>query len=214
MRNVLNVMKKLSSTPASPKKPPSKKPPAVELPEIALAAVASYKRQKEVSDFIDFLLAALERNADWLNTMVDKQNNFKCALMVGSGPNRFTLQEIIYPCGDNEIKLEVEMKDSEDYDKIAIAALLRLTNYEMDQLLKYVKTRMNDNMSLREDMVRGKALGISFAVLRPFSEKQYRVMERIVIGSSLKCIVSDRKRKKNEFYAPETPLLKKARKVV
>lgn len=186
------------------------KPP--EIPEVALAAIASYKKQKEVSDFINFLLAALERNSNWLNSIVGRQTNFRCALMVGAGPNRFQLQEIIYPTGENDIKLEVELKDSEDYDKIAIAALIQLHNLDLENLLKYMKTRLGDNNMLREDLLRGKALGVSFAVLRPFSEKQYRVMERIVIGSSLKCVVPVKKRRKDDKLLSGPPL-KKTRKI-
>lgn len=199
------------------KRPPIKKPrdmpeKAVDLPEVALAAIASYKKQKEVSDFINFLLAALERNSNWLNTIVGRQNNFRCALMVGAGPNRFQLQEMIYPSGDNDIKLEVELKDSEDHDKIAIAALVKLTNIDLEHLLKYIKTRLCDNTMLREDLLKGKALGVSFAVLRPFSDKQYRVMERIVIGSSMKCVVPVKKRRRDEKLLTGPPF-KKTRKV-
>lgn len=168
---------------------------AVDLPEVALAALSSYKKQKEVGDFINFMLEALERNSNWLNTVVDRQNNFRCGLMVGAGPNRFQLQQIIYPSGDNDIKLEVEMNDSEDYDKIAIAALLKISNLEIDNLTKNIKTRITENVILRDDLLRGKALGISFAILRPLSEKQYRVMERIVIGNSLKSVLPTKKRR-------------------
>ncbi|XP_075977239.1 uncharacterized protein LOC142977307 [Anticarsia gemmatalis] len=201
------------------KRPPIKKPrelgeKVVEPPEVALAAIASYKKQKEVGDFITFLLGALERNSNWLNSIVGRQNNFRCALMVGAGPNRFQLQEIIYPSGDSDIKLEVEMKDSEDHDKIAIAALVRLNNLDLENLLKYLKTRLCDNSTLRDDLLKGKALGVSFAVLRPISEKQYRVMERIVIGSSMKCIapIPVKKRRRDEKLLTGPPL-KKTRKV-
>lgn len=199
----------------STKRPPLKKSrdsedKVLDLPEVALAAVSSYRKQKEVGDFINFMLTSLERNSNWLNTVVDKQNNFRCAILAGAGPNRFQLQEIIYPSGDDDIKLEVEMKDSEDYDKIAIAALLKLTNLEIDNLLKYIKTRMTENTMLREDLLKGKALGISFAVLRPLSEKQYRVMDRIVIGSSMKCVVPVKKRRRDERFTG--PPIKKNRK--
>ncbi|XP_050344334.1 uncharacterized protein LOC126769519 [Nymphalis io] len=177
-------------------------------PEVALAAIASYKNQKEVSDFMSFFLGALDRNSDWLNGVVGKQTNFRCALMVGAGPNRFYLQEIIYPTSEDDIKLEVEHKDSEDYDKIAIAALLKLSNSEIDQLLKYVKTRLYDNRLLKEDLLKGRSLGISFAVLRPFSEKQYRVIERLVIGSSMKCVLPLKKRKLDEKSITRSPLKK------
>ncbi|PZC77799.1 uncharacterized protein LOC126055383 [Helicoverpa armigera] len=200
------------------KRPPIKKPrelvdKAAELPEVALAAIASYKKQKEVGDFINFLLAALERNSNWLNTLVGRQNNFRCALMVGAGPNRFQLQEIIYPSGGSDIKLEVELKDSEDHDKIAIAALVKLTNIDLEHLLKYIKTRLCDNTMLREDLLKGKALGVSFAVLRPFSDKQYRVMERIVIGSSMKCVVPMIKKRRRDEKIVSGPPFKKTRKV-
>ncbi|XP_045451933.1 uncharacterized protein LOC123660959 [Melitaea cinxia] len=181
------------------------------LPEVALAAIASYKKQKEVSDFMSFFLGALERNSDWLNGVVGKQTNFRCALMVGAGPNRFQLQEIIYPTSENDIQLEVEHRDSEDYDKIAIAALLKLTNFEIDQLLKYIKNRLHDNRILKEDLLKGKSLGISFAVLRPFSEKQYRVVERITIGSSMKCVIPVKKRRLDEKSIARSPLKKTKR---
>lgn len=184
------------------------------LPDLALAAIVSYKKQKEVSDFINFLLGALERNSEWLNNVVGKQNSFRCAFMSGAGPNRFQLQEIIYPTKDEDvIKLEVELKDSEDHDKIAIAALLKLSNLDMDHLLRYIKTRLFENAMLKEDLLKGKAMGISFAVLRPFSEKQYRVMERIVIGGTVKCPSPIKKRRRDEklFIGPP---IKKTRRVV
>ncbi|KAL0828950.1 hypothetical protein ABMA28_003842 [Loxostege sticticalis] len=184
------------------------------LPDVALAAIASYKKQKEVSEFINFLLASLERNSDWLNTVVNKQNNFRCAFMAGAGPNRFQLQEIIYPSKEEDIKLEVELRDSEDHDKIAIAALLKLSNLDIDNLLRYIKTRLFENPMLKDDLLKGKAMGISFAVLRPFSEKQYRVMERIVIGSSMKCPPSPIKKRRRDEKLFIGPPIKKTRRVV
>lgn len=183
-------------------------------PEVALAAIASYRKQKEVSDFINFMLEALERNSNWLNNVVGKQNNFKCALMIGAGPNRFQIQEIIYPSNNEDIKLEVELNDSEDHDKIALTALLRLGNIEMENLLKYIKTRMYDNPMLKEDLLKGKAMGISFAVLRPITDKQYRIMERIVIGSTIKCPVDPfKKRRREDRSLAETIMRKPKRKV-
>lgn len=181
------------------------------LPEVALAAIASYRKQKEVGDFINFMLEALERNSNWLNNVVGKQTNFRCALMTGAGPNRFQIQEIIYPSDDQEIKLEVELSDSEDHDKVALAALFKLSNAEMDSLIKYIKTRMNENPMLKEDLLKGKGLGISFALLRPFSDKQYRVMERIVIGSTLKCAEPCKKHRKEDRSLAETILRKRKR---
>lgn len=200
------------------KRPPFKKTrelgeKTAELPEVALAAIASYKKQKEVADFVNFLLAALERNANWLNTIVGRQSNFRCALMVGAGPNRFQLQEMIYPSGGSDIKLEVELKESEDHDKIAIAALVKLNNLDLEHLMRYIKTRLCDNTLLREDLMNGKALGVSFAVLRPFSDKQYRVMERIVIGSSMKSIVPPVKKRRRDEKLLTGPPFKKTRKV-
>lgn len=217
VRRVLRVMKRLSLT-ISTKLPPLKKSrdseeKALDLPEVALAAVASYKKQNvlQVGEFITFMLSSLERHSNWLNTVVDKQNNFRCAILAGAGPNRFQLQQIIHPSDeDSDIKLEVEMKDSEDHVKIAIAALLKLTNLEIDNLLKYIKTRMMENSMLREDLLKGKAMGISFAVLRPLSEKQYRVTERIVIGSSVKCVVPVKKRRRDERFTG--PPIKRTRK--
>lgn len=209
-------MKRLSNT-MSPKRPPLKKSkesiekPIVEIPEVALAAVASYRRQKEVSDFINFMLEALERNSNWLNNVVDKQSNFRCALMVGAGPNRFQLQEIIYPSGDNEINLEVEMTESEDHNKIAIAALMKMSNLDIDLLMKYIKTRMIDNPILNSDLQKGKALGISFAVLRPVSDKQYRVMERIAVNSTK--FPSSVKKRRQEEKLLSAPPVKKTRRV-
>ncbi|CAG9788115.1 unnamed protein product [Diatraea saccharalis] len=182
------------------------------LPDIALAAIASYKKQKDVSDFINFLLGSLERNSDWLNGVVSKQNNFKCAFMVGAGPNRFQLQGVIYPSQEEDLKIEVELKDSEDHDKIAIAALLKLSNQDIDSLLKYIKTRLFDNALLKDDLLKGKAMGLSFAVLRPLSERQYRVMERIVIGNPVKCPSPVKKRRREE-KALFGPALKKTRRV-
>ncbi|XP_045499819.1 uncharacterized protein LOC123697370 [Colias croceus] len=192
-----------SSSPASPR--PS--PRSIDaLPEVALAAIATYKKQKEVGDFMTFLLAALERNSEWLNAVVGKQPNFKCALMVGAGPNRFQLQEVIYPASEACVKLEVELRDSEDYDKLAIAAILKLSNVEIDNLLLYMKTRLHENIVLRDDLLRGKAMGVTFAVLRPFSDKQYRVMERIIIGNSLKCLTPTKKRRRDEKSIIRSPL--------
>lgn len=183
-------------------------------PEVALAAIASYRKQKEVSDFINFMLEALERNSNWLNSIVGKQSSFKCALMFGAGPNRFQIQEVIYPSNNEDIKLEVELNDSEDHDKIALTALLKLGNNEMDNLLKYIKTRMYDNPMLKDDLLKGKALGINFAVLRPITDKQYRVMDRIVIGSTLKCPEEPcKKRRREDRSLAETILRKPKRKV-
>lgn len=182
-------------------------------PEVALAAILSYKKQKEVSDFMSFFLSVLERNSDWLNGVVSKQTNFRCALLVGSGPNRFRLQEIIYPSEGKDIRLEVEHRDCEDFDKVAIAAILNLTNYEIDHLLRYIKTRLYEN-PLREDFIKGKEMGINFAVLRPFTENQYRLVERIVIGSSMKCVLSPtvKKRKRDDKSLIKTAF-KKAKQV-
>lgn len=176
------------------------------LPEVALAAIVTYKKQKELGDFMSFLLAALERNSDWLNVVVGKQANFKCALMVGAGPNRFLLQEIIYPTSNSDIKLEVELRESEDYDKLAIAAILKLTNFEIDNLLTNIRHRLHENKVLKDDLIKGKAMGVNFAVLRPFSDKQYRIMERIVIGSSLKCVIPTKKRRRDEKSTVRSPL--------
>ncbi|CAK1542986.1 unnamed protein product [Leptosia nina] len=181
-------------------------PKAVDsLPEVALAAIVTYKKQKELGDFMSFLLGALERNCEWLNVVVGKQPNFSCALMVGAGPNRFQVQETIYPTSDN-VKLEIEQRDSEDYDKVAIAAILKLTNLEIDSLLKYIKTRLHENPLLKDDLIKGKAMGINFAVLRPLNDKQYRVMDRIVVGSSLKCVLPSKKRRRDEKSLVRAPL--------
>ncbi|KOB67581.1 Uncharacterized protein OBRU01_19581 [Operophtera brumata] len=182
------------------------------LPEVGLAAVGSFKKQKEVGDFINFVLEALARNSNWLSTVIERQNNFRCALLVGAGPNRFQVQNIIYPSTGNQIQLEVELKDSEDYDKIAIAAFLKISNHEIDNLMKYIKTGMTDNGMLRDDLLKGKALGISYAILRPLAEKQYRVMERIVIGNSMKSVVLPKKRHWDETSPTSSPTNIKKRK--
>ncbi|CAF4856575.1 unnamed protein product [Pieris macdunnoughi] len=183
------------------------------LPEVALAAIVTYKKQKELGDFMSFLLTALERNSDWLNAVVGKQANFKCALMVGAGPNRFQIQEIIYPTSESDIKLEVELRDSEDYDKLAITAILKLSNFEIDNLLMYIKNRLHENQVLRDDLIKGKSMGVNFAVLRPLSDKQYRVMERIVVGSSLRCVVPTKKRRRDEKSRVRSPLKRFKREV-
>ncbi|XP_045773838.1 uncharacterized protein LOC123873162 [Maniola jurtina] len=164
------------------------------LPEVALAAILSYKKQKEIGDFMSFFLGALDRNSDWLNGVVGKQTNFRCALLVGAGPNRFQLQEIIYPNDKNDIHLEVEHRDCEDFDKVAIAAILNLANYEIEHLMRYIKTRLYEN-PMREDLLKGKELGINYAVLRPFYENQYRLVERIDIGSSMRCVEQKKRRR-------------------
>lgn len=184
---------------------------AAELHEVALAAIASYKKQKEVNDFINYLLESLEGNSSWLNTVMGKQTNFKFVLMAGAGPNRFQIREIIYPAGDDDITLEVEFQDSDDYDKIAVAAIIKLCSSDIDRLMKYIKTHLFDNSTLKEDLLKGKALGISFAILRPFAEKQYRVMERIVIGSSMKNMIPAKKIKDDRLY--NEPPVKKAKKI-
>ncbi|CAH0726885.1 unnamed protein product, partial [Brenthis ino] len=187
-------------------------PRSKDAPEVALAAIVSYKKQKEVSDFMSFFLGALERNSDWLNGVVGKQTNFRCAVMTGAGPNRFQLQEIMYPTDEKDIKLEVEHRDSEDYDKIAIAALLTLNNSEKDHILKYIKTRLCDNSVLTEDLLKAKELGVHFAILIPFADKQYRVMERLIIGASIKCDAPLKKRRRDEKSIIRSPL-KKAKRV-
>ncbi|CAG4997080.1 unnamed protein product [Parnassius apollo] len=175
------------------------------LPDIALAAIVSYKKQKDINDFISFILEALERNADWLNDLVGKQNSFRCALMTGSGPNRFQIQQIIYPSSENEVKFQIECKDSEDYDKVAIAALIKLNNANMERMMKYTKSRFFENSLIKEELIKGKMLGINYAVLRSLSDKQYRLFERIVIGSSSKCI-SPVKRRLEDKSMTRNPL--------
>lgn len=182
---------------------------SLELPEVALAAITSYKSEKDVSDFINFLLSAFERNGDWLNNIVSKQISFRCAVMVGAGPNRFQIQEIIYPNNDNGLKLEVDIKDSEDFDKVAIVALVRMTNLDLERLMKYIKTRLFKNPDLKEDLLKGKALGINFALLRPFADKQYRVMERIEVDSIVKCMAPLKNRRKHDDKLISVPPLKR-----
>ncbi|XP_012547571.1 uncharacterized protein LOC105841974 [Bombyx mori] len=210
-------MSKNSSATVSLKKSSTKRPrelgeKVVDHPQIALAAITSYKKQIEISEFINFLLEALERNAVWLNTLVGNQNNFKCALMVGAGPNRFQIQEIIYPARNNNVKLEVELKDSEDHDKIAVAAVLQLSNADITNLLKYIKTRLFENSMLKDDLLKGKSMGVGFALLRPFNDKQYRVMERIVISSPTKCLTTVKKRKDEKIF--NAPPIKRTKKIL
>ncbi|XP_061718169.1 uncharacterized protein LOC133525798 isoform X1 [Cydia pomonella] len=171
----------------------AKEPPSVNLgdnlPEIALAAIVPSRRQKEISEFINFLLHALERNSTWLNNVLSGQPYFRCAFMLGAGPNRFQIKDIIYPSENQNVKLQIELKDSEDLDKIAIAALFKLNNSEIQKVLEYMKTKLYDNIFLKDDMLKGKSMGIQYALLRPFTDKQYRVAERIVVGTSMKCIL-------------------------
>ena len=183
-------------------------------PEVALAAIVSYKKQKEVSDFMSFFLAALDRNSDWLNGVLGKQTNFRCGLMAGAGPNRFQLQEIVYPNDGKHIKLEVEHRDSEDHDKMAIAALLNLTNSEVEHVLKYIKTGFYEDSILAEDLMKAKEMGVHFAILKPFADKQYRVMERLVIinNNNMKGDASLKKRRREKSIV-RSPL-KRARRVV
>ncbi|XP_063538420.1 uncharacterized protein LOC134747726 [Cydia strobilella] len=159
------------------------------LPEIALAAIVPSRRQKEICEFIDFLLHALERNSTWLNNVLSRQPYFRCAFMLGAGPNRFQIKDIIYPSKNQNVKLQIELKDSEDLDKIAIAALFKLSNSEIQKILEYIKTKLYNNIFLKDDMMKGKSMGIQYALLRPFTDKQYRVAERIVVGSSMKCVL-------------------------
>lgn len=212
MRNALGVLNKISRT-MYPKRPSLKKGREVvekplELNEVALAAVVNYKTRREVADFIYFLLPALERNSDWLNSVVEKQNDFRCALLVGAGPNRYKLQQVIYPNDTDQVELEVDMADDEDYDKIAIGALLKLTHTDFENLMKFIKTRMMDNEPLCEDLLKGKTMGISYVVLRPMFNKQYRVVERIVIGSSLRCNPTIRKRHRDDKLWAGPPVKK------
>ncbi|CAH2041594.1 unnamed protein product, partial [Iphiclides podalirius] len=181
------------------------------LPDTALAAIMPFKKHKDVSDFISFVLEALERNAHWINSLVGKRDGFKCALMTGSGPNRFQIHQVIYPSEGETVSFEIECRDSEDYDKVAIAAILKLTNVEIDRMLKYIKTRLFERTVIREELSKGKLLGISYAVLRPLYDKQYRMMERIVIGSSVKC-ASPVKRRLVDKSIARNPL-KRAKKV-
>lgn len=183
------------------------------LPDTALAAIMPFKKQKDVNDFVSFVLEALERNAHWINSLVGKQNGFKCAIMTGAGPNRFQIHQMIYP-SQEAFRFEIECRDSEDYDKVAIAALVKLTNVDVDRILKYIKTRFFEQTVMREELVKGKLLGMNYAILRPLygNDKQYRIMERIVIGSSTKC-VSPIKRRLMDNSITRNPL-KKAKKVV
>ncbi|KAJ2951731.1 hypothetical protein O0L34_g13896 [Tuta absoluta] len=183
------------------------------LPDVAVAAIASYRRQKEVGDFITFLLEALERNSNWLNNVVSKQANFRCALMTGSGPNRFQIQEMIYPSNKDDIRLDVELTDTDDYDKVAFAAIIKLNNAEIEGLLKYIKTRMYDNPILKEDLLKGKAMGISFAIMRPFTDKQYRIIERVVVGREpVKEVEPATKKRRREDRSLAETILRKTRR--
>lgn len=179
------------------------------IPDVAFAAIASSKKQKEVGEFINYLLTSLKRNSEWLNSTVGKQNNFKCGLMVGAGPNRFQLQEIIYPSNDKQIKLEVETKDSEDHDKLAIAAMFKMSHTVLTNVLDFLKNRLHENKTLKEDLMKGKAMGVSFAVLRPFSERHYRVMERIALNTASPSGL----KKKREGSVSRSPV-RKAKKIL
>ncbi|XP_063365168.1 uncharacterized protein LOC134653705 [Cydia amplana] len=158
----------------------------VNLPEIALAAIVPSRRQKEIHGFINFLLQVLERNSTWLNNVLSAQPHFRCAFMLGAGPNRFQIKDIIYPSENQNVKLQIELKDSEDLDKIAIAAIFKLNNSEIQKILEYIKTKLYDNIFLKDDLLEGKSMGIQYALLRPFTDKQYRVAEHIVVGTTTK----------------------------
>ncbi|XP_063384945.1 uncharacterized protein LOC134671093 [Cydia fagiglandana] len=178
------------------------------LPEIALAAIVPSRCQKEICEFINFLLHALERNSNWLNNILSRQPYFRCAFMLGSGPNRFQIKDIIYPSENKNVKLQIELKDSEDLDKIAIAALLKLNNSEIQKILEYIKTKLYDNIYLKDDMLKGKSMGIQYALLRPFTDKQYRIAERIVVGTSMKCMLPARFRDDSPSKSPPAKKIK------
>lgn len=176
---------------------PSKLRSLDSLPEVAIAAVTSSRKKQEVSDFIDFMVSALERNSTKLNNLLLKRPTFSCALMVGAGPNRFQLQETIYPTQDEPLKLEFELQDSEDHDKVAIAAFVKLTSSELTHLMEFVRYHLGEKSSLKEDVLTGKSMGISYVVLSPVSDNIYRVSDRFVIDTS-STVIAKRKRKKAE----------------
>lgn len=180
--------------------------PSEAIPEVAVAAILSSKKQKDVNNFITFFLSVLEKHSDWLNKVVNRYTNFKCAMMVGAGPNRYQLQEIIYPLKDKPLKLEVELKGSEDHDKLAIAALLKITDSELNR----IKSQITEKSVLKEDLLAGKSMGVTFAILKPFTETQYRVMERLVIDSLINS--GTKKRRRNSVTGRTVPI-KKAKHV-
>ncbi|XP_068631141.1 uncharacterized protein [Battus philenor] len=182
------------SSPRQDIRPDSYMPKPENLPDVALAAIMPYRRQKDVTDFANYVLDALERNTHWLNTLIEKQNCFRCALMTGSGPNRFQIRQIIYPQPETESRLEIECRDSEDYDKVAIAALLKLSSADVDRIIKYTKTRFFENSLMKEELSKGKLLGFSYALLRPLYENHYRITERFLTSNSAPCSSTPKRR--------------------
>lgn len=183
---------------------PTKHP--IFLPDVALAAIFASNNQEQVNEFITFFLQALARNSVWVNKILEKSNYFKCALMQGAGPNRFKLIETIYPNLEGDIKLEVQVKEHEDHDKIAIAALTRMATPHLKNAIEFVRNRLGENKTLQEDLLRGRSMGVHFAVLKPIDDKHYRIVERLVIDN---CPTSNKKRDKSMLqFAP-----KRARKV-
>lgn len=158
--------------------------------EVALAAITTCTQEQErIFEFVIYILHALERNHSFVNNYISRQPNFKCVLMVGDGPNRFRVKDVIYPVDhEDDFTLDIELCGSEDHDKIAFAALLKLSHDQISQILDYAKNKLTENSTLGQDLVKGKLLGASFAVLRATSAKHYRLGERISIGEMAKAL--------------------------
>lgn len=90
--------------------------------------------------------------------------------------------------------------ESEDHDKIAIAALCKMTNANLQHTIDFLRNRLHEIRQLKEDMLRGKDMGVQFAVLKPITDKQYRIMERIVISNTSKITPV----KKTLYYRPRS----------
>lgn len=184
---------------------------AESLLEVAVAAISPSNDQEKVNEFINFIITSLKRNADWLNSFVHKHSTFKCRMLVGAGADCFQLKNEIYPVSEgNPPKFEIELKDSVEYDQIGVAGIAEITKLEFDSLLDYIRSGLGESSVLKEDILRGQAMGISFVVLKPFLDKQLRVIEKIVDDCSI-TVVTKRKRKKIE---PFIQTLMKVRRII
>lgn len=176
--------------------------------EVAIAAISSSKKQNEVSKFINVLTSALERNSAWVNNFARKNPSFKCVFLIGSGTNCFKIHSVIYP-SDQPLQLEVELQDSEDYDKIGLAVLLKIDNSELNSMLEYARSRLGEHLLLREDLLAGKAIGISFLVLKSFADGEFKVIDKLLLDPAP--VVKKRKNKNSEQILTS---FKKIRRVI
>ncbi|GBP36362.1 hypothetical protein EVAR_22494_1 [Eumeta japonica] len=166
------------------------------LPETALAAIVPSKGVKLINEFFNFFVDVLEKHATWINDAILDQPGFRCVLLAGSGPNRFQIREVIYPSKSDKLNIEVEVKNSDDYDKLAVAALVKLPKSS----LEVIKNSL-PNYRIRDDLITGESMGVTYAVMEPATRGQFRIVDKLsIIGAgNARNVTGKKKRCKSEL---------------